>query len=99
MTLGDIKKLCFKELCWAKACENLHWGQAGEASLARLGSGQVCSPGGLAVSPGQPCTCFVSKSLLSFTVGDLPVLWLMVSPFRRVLPDLYEMALEDTGEL
>lgn len=23
----------------------------------------------------------------------------MVSPFRRVLPDLYEMALEDNGEL
>lgn len=76
MTPGDIKKLCFKELCWAKACEKLHWDQAGGLPGQAWQWTRVCRPGGLAVSPGQPYTCFVSKSLLSFPVVDLPVLWL-----------------------
>ena len=70
-----------------------------EASLAGVGSEHECAVLGVWLCPrGQPCTCFVSKSLLSFTVAAVHVLWL-VSPFKTVLPDLYETALEDTGEL
>lgn len=98
---GDIKKLCFKELCWTKACENLHWGQAGGLLDWGWQWTRVCSPGGLAVSPGKPSKMLCFQVPLELHCGGcVSFVTGMVSLFRRrVLPSSCEVAIEEAGEL
>lgn len=72
---GDIKKLCFKELCWTQACEN-PTGAKLEASRAGAGSGLECAVLGVWLCPQASLLDAVSKSLLSSTAVDVCGLWL-----------------------
>lgn len=101
MSPGDIKKLCFKELCWARACEKTSlgpswrppWlGLAMDKSVQSWGSG--CVP-----RPAFQMLCF-QVSLELHCGGCMCFVAGMVSLFRRVLlPSPHEVAQEDAGEL
>ena len=97
---GDIKKLCFKEMCWTKACERLHWGQAEGLPGWGWQWTRVCSPGGSGCVPRPAFYMLCFQVPLELHCGGCVcfVAGMVSLCGREVLPSSCEVAIEGTGE-